>query len=91
MICDSRFESQIAIAVKSRDLEHLADSSLQGNAGKFQKFRISEKKERSAEKRPIQEIREIHSGDPKWACWDIFFGRMGMAKVDMLGTGDIYL
>ena len=24
MICDSRFESQIAIAVKSRDLEHLA-------------------------------------------------------------------
>ena len=24
MICDSRFESQIAIAIKSRDLEHLA-------------------------------------------------------------------
>ena len=28
VICDSRFESQIAIAVKSRDLEHLA---LKGN------------------------------------------------------------
>ena len=25
VICDSRFESQIAIAVKSRDLEHLGD------------------------------------------------------------------
>ena len=24
VICDSRFESQIALAVKSRDLEHLA-------------------------------------------------------------------
>ena len=24
VICDSRFESQIAIAIKSRDLEHLA-------------------------------------------------------------------
>ena len=28
VICDSRFESQIAIAIKSRDLEHLGEGSL---------------------------------------------------------------
>ena len=33
MICDSRFESQIAIAVKSRDLEHLAPNLREDTGG----------------------------------------------------------
>ena len=36
------------------------------------------------------EFREIHSGDPKWKVWGDFPWRMRMAKVAMLGTGDVY-
>ena len=40
-------------------------------------------------KRPIQELREIHFGDPKWAFWKDFPWQMRIAKVDMLGTRDV--
>ena len=60
--------------------------TLQGNAGKFREIRgFLRKNIVVPRKRPI---REIQSGDPKWAFWGDFAWRMNMAKVDMLGTGE---
>ena len=42
VICDSRFESQIAIAIKSRDLEHLEPESSKTHGCPFQRLEVTQ-------------------------------------------------
>ena len=51
MICDSRFESQIAIAVKSRDLEHLGTGGISDSLGAA-RVQIASLSHRSISKMP---------------------------------------
>ena len=76
---------------EKKDREHInfslfgTTNSLQGNAGKLwevQGFPL--KNVAMPSKRPIRELREIHSGDPKWAFWGDFPWRMRMAKVSVV-------
>ena len=61
-----------------------------GNAGKFREIQgFLSKAIVMPRKGQSREFRETRSGDPEWEFWDDFPGRMRMAKVYMLGTGEV--